>query len=328
MIRTLVSLLLAVLGIIPSGQSFLRQLQPRDSVLVADQVKYGFRLDGVDTKTVLGLPDYTGSSGDSLVLVRGWQLDTLVEGKKVGRMEFERWAARGNTWSIEAGIVLAPFEEGVYHLPPIPVQRILGGRIDTLLFEPQDLRVTTIPVDTAKFVAPDLKGQIGYPKTVNDVLEDAAPWLLIALGVAALVILVLLLVKMILRRRREKVVVDPPHIVALRELDRYRGSEYWAPEKQKAFYSGITDALRNYIDARFGIDAPEMTTAELFAAFKTGDNIPPELYSEMKELFERADFVKFAKMTVSDDLNAEALPKAVNFVTSTYQTEIEKEVRE
>ncbi|MBR0361054.1 MAG: hypothetical protein IIX35_01595, partial [Paraprevotella sp.] len=38
----------------------------------------------------------------------------------------------------------------------------------------------------------------------------------------------------------------------------------WVPEKQKAFYSGITDALREYIAARYGISAMEMTTAEIF----------------------------------------------------------------
>ena len=46
---------------------------------------------------------------------------------------------------------------------------------------------------------------------------------------------------------------------------------------------------------------------------------------EMKELFERADFVKFAKFTASDDDNAKVLPIAVRFVTSTYQTELELE---
>jgi hypothetical protein len=35
--------------------------------------------------------------------------------------------------------------------------------------------------------------------------------------------------------------------VALRELDKYRGNAMWVPEKQKVFYSGITDALREYI---------------------------------------------------------------------------------
>ena len=53
-------------------------------------------------------------------------------------------------------------------------------------------------------------------------------------------------------------------------------------------------------------------------------DVPQELREEMKQLFELADFVKFAKFTASDDDNAKALPTAVRFVTSTYQSDIEE----
>jgi len=126
------------------------------------------------------------------------------------------------------------------------------------------------------------------------------------------------------RKAEEEARKDPPHIIALREIDKYRSDKYWAPERQKAFYSGITDALKNYIDARFGVDAPEMTTADLFKALKREKDLTPELYAETKSLFETADFVKFAKFTVADEENAKVLPTAVRFVTSTYQAEIEE----
>ena len=48
----------------------------------------------------------------------------------------------------------------------------------------------------------------------------------------------------------------------------------------------------------------------------------------MKELFERADFVKFAKYVADDEQNAKALPLCVRFVTTTYQAEIEEEAKE
>ena len=34
-------------GIVPAGDAFLEQLQKRDSVLIADQLRYGFRLENV-----------------------------------------------------------------------------------------------------------------------------------------------------------------------------------------------------------------------------------------------------------------------------------------
>ena len=113
---------------------------------------------------------------------------------------------------------------------------------------------------------------------------------------------------------------EPAYIVALRKLDRFRGDKYWAPEKQKIFYSGITDTLREYIEHRFGVDAVEMTTAEIFSELKGSRDIPEDIRDEVKALFEKADMVKFAKHTASDQDNASALPTAVHFVTSTYQT--------
>ena len=68
----------------------------------------------------------------------------------------------------------------------------------------------------------------------------------------------------------------------------------------------------------------EMTTAEIFADMKSTD-VPKELLSEIQSLFERADFVKFAKYVASDEDNASVLPLAVRFVTETYQTEVQEE---
>ena len=193
---------------------------------------------------------------------------------------------------------------------------------DTLLFEALQMEVKTMPVDTATFEIHDIKGQLRYPLTFREML----PWIGGALLLAGLAVLLAWLI----RRRRaqgggEAAKKDPAYIVALRELDKWRGDRFWAPDKQKAFYSGITDALKNYIEDRFGIDAPEMTTAELFAALKQAEDLPEELREETRGVFECADFVKFAKHVASEEENARALPTAVRFVTSTYQTVLEEE---
>ena len=51
-------------------------------------------------------------------------------------------------------------------------------------------------------------------------------------------------------------------------------------------------------------------------------------FESCRELFECADFVKFAKHLASEEENARALPTAVRFVTSTYQTALEEEPKE
>lgn len=291
-------------GIIPKGEAFLEQLQKRDSILIADQVRYGFRLEGVKAGSELALPDWSRFTGDTLVLVKDWQLDTLKGGKKAA------------AYDIRGYVTLAAFEEGEYVLPPVSVRmKEPGSEADTLVFDPQVLDVKTMPVDTTTFVPHDIKGQIRYPLT----FKELVPWILGGLLLAALVAGAVWLIRRRRSAQAEAASKDPAYIVALRSLERWRDEKYWAPERQKQFYSGITDTLRAYMADRFGIDAQEMTTAEIFAALKGNPELTPELYGNAKELFETADFVKFAKHVASDEDNRKAIPEAVGFVMGTYK---------
>lgn len=294
--------------------SFLEQLQARDSILIADQLRYGMRLEKVKEHTALSFPDY-GNEGfcEGFELVSPWKLDTLKV-HKAGK-------GQEQSYDIEASVVVTTFDEGDYVLPPLVVSRQFpDGVVDTLVFNPQEISVKTMPVDTASFQVHDLKAQIRYPVTFREVL----PYLGIGLLVAALIALVIILVKKFSRKTAEAVAAEPAHIIALRKLDKYRGDRLWAPEKQKSFYSGVTDTLREYIDARYDVGAMEMTTKEIMDAMKDKD-VDPELMKELRELFERADFVKFAKFTVDNQENASVVPFAVRFVTQTYQAELDKE---
>lgn len=297
--------------------SFLQPLQERDSVLIADQVRYGFDLPQVEEGTVFGFPQLKDTLMTNIRIVENWRMDTL----KVKKQQ----KGQPSLLNLRGGITVTSFDEGIYFLPPLAVQRVSkDGVVDTLVFDPQKLEIKTMPVDTATFKPHDIKGQMTYPLTFKEV----APWVAGGLVLAGLVALA---VWLIIRYRRrndpEYIHKDPPHIVALRKLDKFRGNAMWVPEKQKVFYSGITDALREYISERYGISAMEMTTAEIFEDMKTTD-APKELLEELKDLFERADFVKFAKFVASDEDNAAALPMAVRFVTSTYQVDVESDMSE
>lgn len=300
--------------VIPMKGAFLTPLQERDSVLIADQLLYGFELKGVQEGTQFIFPELPKEQDYRLMYLSPWIVDTLKMSK----------AKKGEPrlLDIKGSVVITSFEEGLYELPQIALGRLsLEGVTDTLIFDPMRLDVRTMPVDTATFVPHDIKGQIRYPVTVGEVIPWIGLWWLVAVLITLAVCLV------IMRRRRNdpsSVRLDPAHIVALRKLDQYRGSRLWAPDKQKAFYSGVTDTLREYMAQRYGISAMEMTTAEIFGQMK-GVDAPEGLVREINDLFVRADFVKFAKYVASDDDNAAVLPVAVRFVTETYQAEIETE---
>ena len=297
--------------VIQSEDSFLEQLQPRDSVLIGDQLRYGFHLKDVQQGTGFMPADFSKGfmPGDSVEVIGPWMADTVkVHGKKGEPRSFD----------IDFSIIITSFEEGSYDLRPLSILRQTApDRIDTLFFKSRPLEVFTIPVDTTTYEIHDIKGQIKYPVTFSEIL----PYLVAVLLVTLLALLIRALI--IARRRKtspEEVSNEPPYLVALRKLEKYRSDKYWAKDKQKVFYSGITDALREYIDSRYGIDAPEMTTAEIFDSLGHTD-VPADLFVDMRRLFETADMVKFAKAFATDEENAAAVPLAVRFVTSTYQVD-------
>ncbi|MFA6894261.1 MAG: hypothetical protein WCQ46_00705, partial [Bacteroidales bacterium] len=156
-------------------------------------------------------------------------------------------------------------------------------------------------------------------------LKELLPWLGLMIIV---IILTYILIRYIKYRKENKtffgrpIVKDPPHIIALRELEKIRGQKLWQNNKQKHFYTLITDVLREYIASRYDIPAMEQTSNELFLAL-SDKNIQPKLYDELKNLFSTADYVKFAKHDASSDENEEAIPTAVRFVNATFMQELE-----
>lgn len=296
-----------------SRSAFLIPHTQRDSVLVADQLDYGFILNEVEAGTGLQLPDYSEGFCDGVEVLTPWRIDTveIIKGKK----------SKPELMDIKGSVSIASFDEGEYHLPPVVVVKSdADGRTDTLVFEAKTLTVKTIPIDTATFEMHDIKGQIQYPVEFREVL----PYLGGALLLALIVILAIVLVRKYGKKDRERAAAEPAHIVALRKLDAFRGDSLWVPEKQKLFYSGVTDALREYMVSRYGVAAMEMTTKEIFKDLKDKD-IPQDIFMNLQELFEKADFVKFAKYVASNEENSGVLPLAVRFVTTTYQEELETE---
>ena len=296
---------------IEAGPSYLSPLQRRDSIMVWDQLHYGIELKDIKEGTPVALPVFTkeGLEGLSkegrLTIISDWQMDSV---KVSSRKE------KPARYDIKAYLTIAPEMPGEYEL--FPLECLVGK--DTLVFANQIMNVKEPSIDMETFQPNDIKPQVKFPLTFWEI----APWVLGILVFAALVYF--LVMWLTSRKKREAKPEEPAHIRALRKLDRFRGEKHWKPENQKAFYSGVTDALREYIAARYDVGAMEMTTAEIFTDLK-GTDIPADLYLEMKDLFERADFVKFAKHIASDQENATVLPSAVRFVTETYQQDLVKE---
>jgi hypothetical protein len=98
----------------------------------------------------------------------------------------------------------------------------------------------------------------------------------------------------------------PPHIIAQDELDALQGEALWEQGRHKEFYIRLTDILRTYLERRYGVPALQLTTTELSRDLRSLD-LERVFIGRIKDLFDRADLVKFAKWRPEEGLGAQEL---------------------
>ncbi|MBO5407203.1 MAG: hypothetical protein J6A27_06805 [Bacteroidales bacterium] len=280
----------------------------KDSILVGEQVVWSTVMAMPQQQEIAFLPYAAVVEAEQapVDVVRDFRLDTL--------------SIKNGIKELEARLLLTSFDSGYYKLP---LMVALTPQGDTIYLDSPFLDVTNIQIDTANFTMHPIKGQMRYPLTFKEVL----PWILLGLFVIAAAYL---LYRYIKYRRENRdffgkpVVKDPPHIIALRALDKLRSEKLWQNGKEKLFYTGITDTLREYIEARYNVSAMEKTSGEIMESLKD-KSIEEKQYGELDELFKTADLVKFAKYIPQVHENEEAIPVAVRFVNSTFEQTLEED---
>lgn len=276
----------------------------KDSILVGDHLLWSAVFKVPSEKQIAIAPYGETLKQDSV------KLEVLNE------IKLDTISIKSGISQLEAKLLLTSFDSGYYKLPQ-PLMIING---DTIYFDMPSVAVNPIQMDTATFEMYDIKGQIKYPVTFKEIL----PWILLGLLAIAAIYLVYRYIKY---RRENKdffgkpIVKDPPHIIALRELDKLRTQKLWQAGKEKQYYTGITDTLREYIEQRYGVSAMEKTSKEIMDSL-ADKKIEAKPYNELNELFKLADLVKFAKYTPLEAENEDAIPVAVRFVNSTFMQEI------
>ena len=92
----------------------------------------------------------------------------------------------------------------------------------------------------------------------------------------------------------------PPWEIALEKLDEVRHAGLLEQGRFGEYFDRVSDALRNYLGARYGFDGLESTTDEIIAALKRsavhGVAVP-----EIVAFLQDCDLVKFANMTPTLD---------------------------
>lgn len=279
----------------------MSEMIQRDTMLIGDQATFSFKTK-VPAGSKFYLQNLQRDLGDGVELAGSPVLDTLK--------------SDSNGIEIQTSFTFTSFDSGSHVIPVINgYLENLDGSIDTVTFDAGKLEVTTIQIDTTSYKPFDVKEQMNYPYTVKEFL----PWAGILIAFVALVILV---VRWWKNRKSKNSLFgkpaepDSPYIAALKELEKIRNQKLWQNNQMKLYYTRITDVLREYIEARFGLQAMEKTSAEILQELLPA-GIEKNEYESLKELLEVADLVKFAKYVASELENENAIPRAIRFISST-----------
>ena len=140
-------------------------------------------------------------------------------------------------------------------------------------------------------------------------------------AVGAGILLVLAAAYFIFRKVRQIVRVHrmSPYERALYELDRLLRKGLPGRGLYKDFYVELTMVVRRYIERRYGVRAPNLTTDEFLRTASSDAAFPQASIGELKAFLESADLVKFAGLESTPEMADGATGKALNYLTTDNQ---------
>ena len=252
---------------------------------------------------------------DGQLVMPTYPNNTLMEGIEIlGKVETDtQYLNKRNHMVVTQAYTVTSFDTAFYFIPPFEVL------VDSISYtsNPLALKVMTFDIDTTNVEAI-------YP--IKDIVKRPITFVEVLPMSAALILLVVagLLIPYLLGRYRDnkpilrRVTIAPklpPHQVALQEMERIKSEKSWQREDVKQYYTELTDALRRYMEERFGFNAMEMTSDEIIAQLAEQPN--KEWIGELRELFSMSDLVKFAKYQPLINENDMNLINAIDFVNKT-----------
>lgn len=310
-----VLLALCVASLHAAPPTLTARLEP-DSIQIGDRFDLVLDVDR-DLVQVVEFPSFTPPAQSGLEIVESHPVDTLQRD--------------GRHLSLRKRYTLAAFEEGNLNLGKGQVLYLDKNIVDTLRAEDSlHLHVATFQIDSTSQSIYDIKVQRTLP-FLYDEIGGYVRW-----GILGLLLLVgvFFLVRYLLARYGKgfrdifrSAPPQPPHVVAIRELETLHNQKLWQSGRHKQYYSTLVDILRTYIAGRYGFGAMEMTSDEIIEAIRSYE-LPQKCVMNLIAILRDADLVKFAKAQPEGEQNEDDYLKAFYFVEETKPEEPSEESKE
>ena len=187
---------------------------------------------------------------------------------------------------------LTQFDSGKYTIPSVKI--LINNK--AFLSDSIKVEVANVQVDTLKQKMYDIKDIVA----VKDGIGDWWKYLLGLLLLAGLGALGYWYFKKRQKEKTEEEVYKTPIEKATNLLNNLEKKELWQHGEVKAYYSELTDIVRNYIEEAIEIPAMESTTSELIEGLKIASRkkkmkLSQETIENLFVVLKQADLVKFAK---------------------------------
>jgi hypothetical protein len=207
---------------------------------------------------------------------------------------------------------------GKHRIPPLRLEMV-DSRTDGAKAGTEEILTDEVPLDVAPVPTDAIGKELHAAAGKLDPYVGGPPWLWIGLGASVLAVLLSasLLTWRYLRVRRtiaEKKSAYEEAIAKLLSLEA-RGAP--ATEHADAWFVELSAVVREYVEGRYGLRAPELTTEEFLYIAANWPAMSALDRTQLSSFLERCDRVKFAGYRPESQESLELLTLARKFVEDT-----------
>ena len=181
-----------------------------------------------------------------------------------------------------------------------------------LFSERIDFKIASVAVADA---SAELNPAMGKIEPYTSPTESVRPWIAWAIGsILGLAIVGLLFVLIFFRTT---VVRRSAYELARKQLDQLMNQPQPSGEEIDEFYVALTSIIRTYLENRFSLRAPELTTEEFLSDVAESAVLSHAHKKLLNDFLKHADLVKFAGVKPGPDDISETLSRASQFLDET-----------
>lgn len=276
------------------------------TISIGDKIKYTLEVKTTNDIEVK-FPDFGDNLGGFAIRDYG-----SSKGGLFGRKTLTQW------------YVLDIYETGKFTIPAAEIKYRISDKEPwkEVLSVPLTVEVRSVlDADPDKADIRDIRGPEGIYNLT---------YIYIVLAAIGIIILILLAIRLLKKRRKPQGIMPPPrpaHEIAYEALRELMGRDYLKAGRVREYYFELSDIVRHYVEDRFQLKAPEMTTEEFLGTLKHSGVLNTDQKGDMRDFLSHCDMVKFAKYLPDQGEIELSYDSAKKLIDRTKETAVQGEAK-